>query len=276
MKGLRIATLVASLVALVPVLLVAVLLLYLNSSGASCSDICDFYVGIIGLALAVIVLAASAVAVVCAAIDAGRRSDGLSVALLSLQLPLSIAAIIYLVIAVNVTNGPEGPSVGVPSTSVAFIVGIMCLLIAPLATLLYALLRDQSALYRAVLSLLAAVVIVAPLAVAPPWIAFNTANWPPELTTNAPNATVLCPGGPFPPITIQNAGSGTLQWSAEPLGKPNIVPVTISPASGTLGPGMSQQVTISGPATAAGGGYQAVSIVFTSNGGTQDVVFMCQ
>src|SRR5215469_6982798 len=185
MNGLRLATLVASVVALVPVVLASVLLLYLNSSGPLCADICDAALTSSALGLAVIVLPATAVAAVCAAIDAARHNDTLSVALLSLQLPLSIAAIIYLFIATTTTNGPEGPGTSASSTSLAVLVGIGCLVMAPVATLLYALLRDLSNLHRVDLSVLAAVVIVATLAVEPPWIDFNTANRFPVLATSA-------------------------------------------------------------------------------------------
>jgi hypothetical protein len=278
MNGLRLAALVASVVVLIPVFLDFVLLQYLslNASGRLCADICDASVTLSMWGLVDFVLPATAVAAVCAAIDAGRHRDTLSVALLSLQFPLSIAAIIYLFIATTTTNGPDGPGTQTSSTALAVMVGLGCVLIPPVATLLYALLRDLSNLHRVILSALAAVVIVATLAVEPPWIDFTRANRSPVLTTSAPNTTVHCPDGPFPPITVQNAGSRVLQWSAESLGKPDIVPVTISPARGLLSSGELQQVTISGPATAAGGGYQAVSITFTSNGGTQDVVFTCR
>jgi hypothetical protein len=189
---------------------------------------------------------------------------------------LSIAAIIYLFIATTMTNGPDGPGTQPSSTTLAVKVGLGCVLIPPVATLLYSLLRDLGNLHRVVLGGLAAVVIVATLAVEPPWIDFTRANQYPVLATSAPNTTVHCPDGPFPPITVRNAGSRVLQWSAESLGKPNVVPVTISPARGLLSSGELQQVTISEPARATGGEYQAVSITFASNGGTQDVVFTCR
>jgi hypothetical protein len=276
MNGWRLATLVASVVALVPVLLDFVLLLYPNASQLLCADSCDAYVALSIWGLVIIVLPATAVAVVCAAIDAGGHRDTLSLALLSLQFPLSIAAIIYLFIATTMTNGPDGPGTQASSTALAVMVGLGCVLIPTVATLLYALLRNLSNLHRVVLGGLAAVVIMATLAVEPPWIDFTRANQYPVLATSVPNTTVHCPDGPFPPITVQNAGSRVLQWSAESQGKPNIVPVTISPASGLLSSGELQQVTISEPARAAGAGYQEVSITFTSNGGTKDVVFTCR
>ena len=126
------------------------------------------------------------------------------------------------------------------------------------------------------LATLAMLVVLAPLVVAPPWIAFTLGNSVPVLSVNAPNASVSCPGGPFPPATLTNTGGVPLQWTAQVVGKSTIVPVTISPSSGTLDPGQSQSVDFLAPASPASGGYQAVSITITSNGGDRGVVFPCQ
>jgi hypothetical protein len=152
----------------------------------------------------------------------------------------------------------------------------LCVLVAPITLLLYGLLGSQRSARRVTLATLAVLVMLAPLVVAPPWIAFTLGNSVPVLSVNAPRASVSCPNGPFPPATLTNTGGVSLQWTAQVVGKSTIVPVTISPSSGTLDPGQSQSVTFLAPASPAAGRYQAVSITITSNGGDGSVVFSCQ
>ena len=190
-------------------------------------------------------------------IDAGRSGDWWSVGLVTLQLIVSIGAVVYLIAATAATNGPGGPTTRAPATSLAVATGAFCLLAAPLSTLLYGIFRDGIAVHRVTLAALAVLVVLAPVVAAPPWVVFNAANDAPELTVNAtsgnggttgaPNVTVDCSTGPFFPITVTNTGGGTLQWAAASVDKPNIAPVTISPSSGTLAPGMTEIVTLGAP-----------------------------
>jgi hypothetical protein len=280
MKGLRVAILLTAaaglLIFLPEGLAFADPAFTASFVGPNCTDVCGIQWLLVGLLVALIGAAATIAAAVLAGIDAGRRGDWIMVVLVLLQLVLSVGAVVYLVAAVNATTGPGGPSSGAPSTSHAIIAGVVCVLVAPASLVLYGLLGDLTTLHRIVLAALVVLVAIAPLVVAPPWVAFNSSNDAPILSVTAPNTTVNCSQGPFPPITVTNTGSGTLQWTAESVGKSTIVPMTTSPSSGTLGPGMSQMVTLSPSSTTATGAFQAVSVSFASNGGGGSVVYSCQ
>lgn len=102
---------------------------------------------------------------------------------------------------------------------------------------------------------------------------------PPQLRINEASAPATdCLRGTYPLVTITNGGGGTLVWSAQ---ADAATPVTISPASGSLGPSQSQTVTVSGvfkPTTA----HPSVIVTFTQHGagglagtGNQAVSFNC-
>jgi hypothetical protein len=278
-KGLRIAILATAAAGLV-VLLLDVLALTVPAFSslfvpAQCSDVCGIQWLLLGLLIAVVGVGVVIAAAVLACIDAGRRGDWLAVGLILLQMVLSAGAVIYLVAAVNATSGPYGPVAGAPSSSLVVIIGSLCVLALPVSLLLYGLVSNLGGARRITLATLAVLVLLAPPVVAPPWIAFTALSSVPVLSVNAPNAPAACPNGPFPSFTIVNTGGGTLQWSAAVVGKPTIVPVTISPSSGALGPGQSQTVVLMPPSSSAAGAYQAVSITISSNGGEGGVSYPC-
>jgi hypothetical protein len=278
-KGLRIAILATAGAGLMA-LLVDVLALTVPAFSsifipAQCGDVCGIQWLLLGLLIAVIGVLLSFTAAVLACIDAGRRGDWLSAGLILLQLVLSASAVIYLVVAVNATSGPNGPVAGAPSSSLVATIGSLCVLALPVSLLLYGLLSNVGGTRRITLATLAVLVVLAPLVVAPPWVAFTARSNVPVLSMNFPNTSVSCPEGPFPPVTLTNTGGGSLQWSAAVVGKSTIVPVTISPSSGTLAPGESQTVAFLAPAAPAVGTYQAVSITIRSNGGEGGVVYLC-
>jgi hypothetical protein len=279
-KGLRVAILVTAAAGLI-ILVLDVLALTVPAFTsifvpAQCGDVCGIQWLILGLLIALIGMGLVIAAVVLACIDAGRRGDWLSVGLILLQLVLSTGAVIYLVAAVNATSGPNGPVAGAPSSSLVVTIGSLCVLALPVSLLLYGLLSNRGGARRITLATLAVLVVLAPLVVAPPWVAFTALSSVPVLSVNAPtNTPAACPDGPFPPFTIVNTGGGTLQWSAALVGKPTIVPVTISPSSGTLDPAQSQTVVIMPPGPSATGSYQAVSITISSNGGEGSVSYPC-
>lgn len=287
MKGLRVAILITAALGLAaPLLAGLTLVLIAPVLGPSCSDVCDVYWFFLGLVIAFIGAAATFASMILVGIDAGRRGDWWSVGLVTLQLVVSIGAVVYLIAATAATNGPGGPTTGAPASSLAVAIGAFCLLAAPLSTLLYGVFRDGIAVHRVSLATLAVLVVLAPVVAAPPWVAFNTANGAPVLSVNAtggngvtmgaPNVTVDCSTGPFLPIAVTNTGGGTLQWTAATVDKSNIAPVTISPSSGTLAPGMTEIVTLGAPSAAVGGPYQYVSVLFHSNGGEGDVTYTCK
>jgi hypothetical protein len=186
---------------------------------------------------------------------------------------LNIGGSIYLSAAFAATSGPGGKSAGAPSGTLALIVGgITVVASPPVVALLYALLRDQRAPRVATLSGLAALLVIAPLVVAPPWIAFNPANGAPVLSVSAPNTTVDCAQGHYPPITLKNSGAGTLRWTSFAA----FNAVTISPSSGALGPGKTQTVTLAGAYSPSPDRPQEVGVEFDSNGGSQRVSYACQ
>ncbi len=212
------------------------------------------------------------VALVLAATDAGRRGDWQALGLILLLFLLSDGAPAYLGSAVAATHAPGGRSAGAPNTTLVVIVVAGCVLLAPVTALVYGLLRDQRTPRLAALGGLAAVLVVAPLVVAPPWIAFNPANGAPVLAASAPNVRVDCAQGHYRPITLKNTGAGTLRWTAFAA----FDAVTISPSSGSLGPGVSQTVTLMGAYTPSADRPQQVGVEFDSNGGSERVIYDCQ
>jgi hypothetical protein len=213
------------------------------------------------------------VALGLAAIDASRHGDKLSAGLMGVLFLLNIAGATYLSAAVGATVGPGGRSAGAPSPTVLIVIAVVSVVASPPVTaILYELLRDLSAPRLTVLGAQAVFLVIAPLVVAPPWIVFNPANGAPVLSVSAPNVTVNCAQGQYPPITLKNAGAGTLRWTSFAA----FNAVTINPASGSLGPGATQTITLSGAYKPASGQPQQVGVEFDSNGGSQRVTYNCQ
>lgn len=103
---------------------------------------------------------------------------------------------------------------------------------------------------------------------APPTATPTSAPQPKLGVTPTQPSTVFCGNlTGVAPITITNTGAGTLNWSATaPSG------VTLTPSSGSLGAGASQNVTLSGSYSASSSFVVQVS----SNGGKAEVTFNCQ
>lgn len=91
---------------------------------------------------------------------------------------------------------------------------------------------------------------------------------PPVLSVSPTTANASCLTGNYPTITVLNTGGSPLNWSASSASSP---PLVITPASGTIAPGSTAQVTI-------GGTIVRLSVVFnftSSNGGKGTVTFTC-
>jgi hypothetical protein len=85
----------------------------------------------------------------------------------------------------------------------------------------------------------------------------------PQLTLTETSAPAIdCARGTYSLVIVSNGGGGTLVWSAQ---ADTNTPVTITPATGSLGPGQQQTVTVSGVfhSTSA---YPAVIVTFTQHG----------
>jgi uncharacterized membrane protein YhaH (DUF805 family) len=67
------------------------------------------------------------------------------------------------------------------------------------------------------------------------------------LRVSPTSATASCALGEYPPISIRNTGQTAIQWSAIT----KVAGITLTPASGTLQPGASQAIAISGTASGA-------------------------
>jgi hypothetical protein len=91
---------------------------------------------------------------------------------------------------------------------------------------------------------------------------------PPKISVTPTATSEYCANDSYPnSITVMNAGSGTLTWSATaPSG------VTLTPSSGSLAAGASQTVTLTGSFTSA----NSFVVHFTSNGGPASVTITCQ
>src|SRR5262249_32075834 len=82
---------------------------------------------------------------------------------------------------------------------------------------------------------------------------------PPHLSVAPLQATAFCLNGSYPLLTVKNTGGKTLSWSASGPSNP---PITLTPANGSLAPGASQAVTVTGQHPGP-----TVTIAFTGNGG---------
>ena len=91
----------------------------------------------------------------------------------------------------------------------------------------------------------------------------------PTLSVSPTQTTGFCVNGQWDnKLTITNTGDGTLTWSISstlPSG------ISASPASGALGAGASQSVSLSGNAP-----VQQFQITFSSNGGSKTATIICQ
>jgi hypothetical protein len=84
-----------------------------------------------------------------------------------------------------------------------------------------------------------------------------------------PVAETPCSGAPFPvPLTITNAGGGSLIWNVDASALP--AGVQALPASGSLDAGQSQQVSLSGDTANA-----SFTVDFLSSGGNVSVTVNC-
>lgn len=275
MKQLRVAILVTSILALA--LAAAGSLIVLDPALFGISTDCSGCIippwWIYGFLVAGLGGLIALAALVLAVVDAVTRRDGPTLGLLILLVILNIGASIYLNAARSTTSGPGGASAGAPSIA-AVLIGVVALSFAspPIIALLYALLHNLRVPRLFALGALAALLVIVPLVIAPPWIVFNPANGAPNLSVSAPNVTVDCTTAQYPPITLKNAGAGTLRWTSFAA----FDAVSISPSSGSLGPGASQSVTLSGAYTPASGRPNQVGVEFDSNGGSQRVTYDCQ
>jgi len=69
---------------------------------------------------------------------------------------------------------------------------------------------------------------------------------PPALQVTQTSAVADCANGSYPPITVTNSGAQTLQWTA----KSQDPSVSATPGGGSLAPGASATVTLSGKTSA--------------------------
>jgi hypothetical protein len=90
---------------------------------------------------------------------------------------------------------------------------------------------------------------------------------PAHLTVTPLQASAFCTNGQYPSVTVKNTGSKTLNWSAS---GPSTPPLTVTPANGSLAPGASKTVAVSGQHPGP-----TVTITFTSNGGNGTVTYTC-
>ncbi len=279
---LRIAVLVTAAIGLGLLVLGGLLLAGPVSSalfaGPNCAHVCGLQWLLLGVLVAMLGVAASFAAVILAVIDAGQRGDWLSVCLVSLPLVLSVGAIVYLIIVVSVINGPGGPIAIAPPVPAAIWLAVIggafsCVLVTSLSPVVYSILRDLTTVHRIALVALAALVIIVPFLVAPPWSVYNTATDVPVLALSAQSLTVPCTGGSHPFVTLKNTGSAPLQWAAQSSQQPLLVPVTISPSSGSLRPNMTQPVTVTFQSTVPN--LASFFVQFKSDGGDIGVLYRC-
>lgn len=73
-----------------------------------------------------------------------------------------------------------------------------------------------------------------------------TQSVPPALQVITSSANADCANGVYPPVTLENLGAQTLQWTATSQD----ASVTANPPAGSLAPGASAQVTLSGKTSA--------------------------
>jgi hypothetical protein len=91
----------------------------------------------------------------------------------------------------------------------------------------------------------------------------------PRLGVSPTQVTEVCVQGAWrEPLTVSNSGGQTLNWSATP---DSTAPgVTLTPSSGSLGPGAAQTITFDGT-----GPRDHFTVSFTSNGGSVSVAITC-
>lgn len=270
---LRPAILVASAAALV---LIGVGFLIALTADRRCPAGCIISVQAIqgGLVVTLGVLVAAIAAALCA-IDAFRRQDWRSFAA---AVPLAVlggGGIVYLQFAVASTASQSGGAAGSGAPQPVLLAAAASLVVLgpPVATLLYGLLIERSTPRFASVGGLALLGIGALLLAAPPWVVFNPSNGAPVLAVDAAQTGADCAHGQYPPITIKNAGGGTLTWH---FAVAAFDAVTTTPTSGSLAPGQAQTVTLVGVYAPPADRPQEVGVEFDSNGGNQRVTIPCQ
>jgi hypothetical protein len=227
-----------------------------------------------GLVVSLGILVAAIAAALCA-VDAFRRRDWRSLAAAVLLAVLGEGGLLYLQLAVASTTSQSGGDAGSGAPQPVLLVAAASLIVLgpPVATLLYGLLIERSTPRFASVGALALLSIGALLIAAPPWVVFNPSNSAPVLAVDAPQTGANCAQGQYPPITIKNAGGGTLTWR---FAVAAFDAVTTSPTSGSLARGQTQTVTLVGTYTPPADRPQEVGVEFDSNGGNQRVTIPCQ
>jgi len=270
LKPAILATSVAALALIVVGFIIAL------TADRSCPGGCIISVQAIqgGLVITAGVLVGAIAAVLCA-IDAFRRKDWLSLAAAALLALLGEGGNIYLRVAVASTASGSGgdPGAGAPQPVLLGTAAYLVLLGPPLATMLYGLLIERSTPRFASVGGLALLGLGALLIAAPPWVVFDPSNGAPVLAVDAPQAGADCAHGQYPPITIKNAGGGTVNWR---FAAAAFDAVTTRPPGGSLAPGQTQIVTLVGAYSPPADRPQEVGVEFDSNGGNQRVIIPCR
>jgi hypothetical protein len=162
-----------------------------------------------------------------------------------------------------------------------FDLSFLPLLLAPLLTLLYALLESHRRYRRAVtvgLPIVALAPLVLVLFLAPPWASVNR----PPSTPEAPSPVLqvdpqyLYPNCAQLPvvgiISITNQGGGTLEWRFASSTDPAIM---LFPTSGSLGSHAGETVRVQASRFSSPTVPNEVTIAIDSNGGNRNVTLLC-
>jgi hypothetical protein len=151
----------------------------------------------------------------------------------------------------------------------------------PLASLIYALAAppvvsapsggkpttSSSSRLAVFFAVLAVVVLAACVVLYPRPQGTTVPAGPPQLQVTQSSASANCTTGSFPPVTLTNSSNTTLQWTANSQ-DPNVM---ASPSSGSLAPGGSITVSLSGTTSAT-----SVIVEFAAGGQTVPAKFGCQ
>ncbi|HEV2235396.1 MAG TPA: hypothetical protein VGR57_01935 [Ktedonobacterales bacterium] len=228
---------------------------------------------IAGLACAAVSQPILLVAIGLALVMAARQRDWPGLALLLLGVLGSIVGPLYAGYAISHEPCPDPRSFCVPNQNGGLVPALVMALVAlPLLTLAYALLLNRRTPRLSVTGALVAAILTIPLIAAPPWIALNPAAIAPYMTLVVPTSPADCAHGQYPVFGVLNSGGGTLRWR---FAFAAFGAVTTDPTSGTLGPGQSQSVAISGAYAPPPDRPQEVGVELDSNGGNQRVIVPC-
>jgi hypothetical protein len=194
------------------------------------------------------------------------RADGDRLALVLLSLTV-LAALVCGVLLVNLWNSDHAFVVAIYSQYNSFTYSYptippqleshwwltgwsltLAVVAVPLATLAYGIFWRSRLTLRIALSVILASSValsVVSWATSPAGASVaQPSGGPPQMfVQQGTSPKTNCSQGVYPPITVANAGGGTLLWTAS---ADSSSPVTITPSSGSLGPGQQQTVTLSG------------------------------